>query len=185
MKKRRIVIAAFLICATLIAGIGYAETFETLHINGKATTTATDIAVYFTAAEITSDSSGGGSTAGVLGADGAGVKSLTLTARGLKKANETVVATYTITNSSDYPVKLQAPEITVDDSENFSVSTSFQGDAKEVGEGAPAEYETFRTLGAGTNNTYTFTVTVTLKNTPSSIQGLSTDFLIKIKADGQ
>lgn len=34
MKKRRIVIAAFLICATLIAGIGYAGITETLTING-------------------------------------------------------------------------------------------------------------------------------------------------------
>ena len=67
MKKRRIVIAAFLICATLIAGIGYAGITETLTINGTATTMATDVNVYFSAATITLQSSGGGATPGVPG----------------------------------------------------------------------------------------------------------------------
>ena len=169
MKKRRLVIVAFLICATLIAGIGYAATTETLTINGTATTSATDINVYFKSAEITTQASGGGATPGVAGA---GVKSVTLTAAGLKTKDDFLVVTYVIQNDSDYPVTVAAPNISVADTTNFSVVSSCS--------------EAFELGAKGTeNSTHTFTITVTLKTTPNTIAGLSTNFTVTIGATGK
>ncbi|MBQ7333196.1 MAG: hypothetical protein IJW38_02480 [Clostridia bacterium] len=170
MKKRRIVIAAFLICATLIAGIGYAATTETLTINGTASTTATDINVYFSAAAISTQSSGGGATPGVPGEK---VKSVTFTAAGLKTKDDTVTATYTVTNGSDYKVTLAKPNITIADKDNFDVTTSFTQDTIELD------------AAGGANSSYEFTVTVRLKNTPNTVTGLSSSFTITIGATGK
>ncbi len=169
MKKRRIVVAAFLICATLIAGVGYAVTTETLTINGTASTTATDINVYFSASEITSQASGGGATPGVPGTN---VKSVTFTAAGLKTKDETVTAKYTITNGSDYPVSVAVPVIDVVDGTNFDVTTSF-GEVVDLD------------AKGGANSTYEFTVTVKLKNTPDKVAGLSSKFTVSIVATGK
>ena len=169
MKKRRIVIAAFLICATLIAGIGYAGITETLTINGTATTTATDVNVYFSAASITHQSSGGGATPGV---PGTGVKSVTFTASGLKTKDDSVTATYTVTNGSDYPVKLSVPTIEVFDTTNFDVTSSFTTEVDLDAAG-------------GAKSTYEFTVTVKLKNTPNTVAGLTSKFTVSIGATGQ
>ncbi len=169
MKKRRIVIAAFLICATLIAGIGYADITENLTINGTASTSATNINVYFSSAAITSQSSGGNATPGVAGT---GVKSVTFTASGLMTKDDTVTATYTITNGSDYPVKVSVPTITVGDETNFEVTSSFNEEIElDAVDGEKSDYQ--------------FTVTVKLKNTPNTVAGLSSKFTVSIGASGQ
>ena len=167
MKKRRLAIVAFLICATLIAGIGYAGTTETLTINGTASTTATDINVRFSSATLTTQASGGGATAGQ-----AGGKSLSLTANGLKTAGEFIVATYVIQNDSAYPVTLGVPTISENDTTNFDVTTSFE-EAVELG------------AKGAEDSTYEFTVTVKLLTTPNTVAGLSTSFTITIGANGK
>ena len=170
MKKRRLVLIAFLICATLVAGVGYAFTTQTLTVTGSASTTATDIDVQFSSAKIKTDSPGKGATPGV---PGDGVKSLTFTASGLKEANDIVVAEYTVTNESDYPVTLAIPTISVVDSENFEVTTNF-GDT-----------EVSLDAAGGAKDEVTFEVTVRLKNTPNTVAGLKSDFTITIHATGK
>jgi hypothetical protein len=170
MKKRRLVLVAFLICATLIAGVGYALTTQTLTITGSASTTATDIDVHFSSATIKQQSPGGGATPG---AAGTGVKDITFTAAGLKEKDDVVIATYTIVNESDYPVTLAVPTISVVDSTNFEVTTTF-GDTEVTLDAA-----------GGANDELTFDVTVTLKNTPNTVAGLKSDFTITIHATGK
>ena len=174
MKKRRIVLAAFLICALFVVGVGYALTTQTLTVTGTASTSATDIDVYFSAASIVEQSPGGGASAGVLGADGAGVKSLTFTAAGLKEKDDIVTASYTITNDSDYPVSLAVPNITYtgNDENFFLVTTTFGESAVELD------------AKGGETCTYTFTVTVKLLKTPGSVTGEKCDFTVSVHATG-
>ena len=172
MKKRRIAIAAFLLLAVLIAGIGYAATTASLNITGNAKTTSTDIDVYFATAEITTQSSGGGATPGVAGV---GVKAITLTAAGLKTAGDKVVATYTIQNDSDYAVEIATPIINCVDTTNFSVETDWGVAAKTLE----------KKNDSGTDDMVTVIVTVTLLTTPDTVAGLTSDFTITFHATGK
>ena len=50
MKKRRIVITAFLLVACMVIGLGYANISRTLKVNGNIETGASTLEVYFTTA---------------------------------------------------------------------------------------------------------------------------------------
>lgn len=170
MKKRRLALAAFLICAILVVGVGYAATSTTLNINGSATTSSTDIAIYFSSGTITQQASGGTATPGDLSGK---PKSVTFTASGLKTAGEKIIATYTIQNDSDYSVEI-TPTVTNNDQTNFTVTTDFTTPKTLTPKSATEE-----------TDSYTFTVTVELKNTPNTVAGLSADFNITIHANGK
>lgn len=103
MKNRRRIIVAFMLCAVMLLGIGYAALTDTLTIIGNAhidvdTANKTfDERIYFSAAEATS-STGTGTTADVASftADDA-----TFTANKLAITGEKSVFTFTITNDSN------------------------------------------------------------------------------------
>ena len=103
MKKRRIVILAFILVAAITLGIGYAALTDTLtiignaHIDFAAAGSTFDGNIKFTAAEATS-STGTGTTSDVASftADDA-----TFTANKLAVKGEQSVFTFTITNESN------------------------------------------------------------------------------------
>ena len=58
MKKRRIAIVAFLLCACMVIGLGYANISRTLKVNGNIATGASTLEVYFVDAAPASGCSG-------------------------------------------------------------------------------------------------------------------------------
>lgn len=170
MKKRRTLLAALLVCALLVVGVGYAATSTTLNIEGEAKTSSTDAKVYFSKAEIKEgdQSPTGSATPGVAGTD---VKAITFTASGLKQAGDDVTATYTIQNDSNYPVKLTLT--TTEPSSDFTLTTSFTETTLKPKDAASTEDE------------YTFTVTVTLAKTPTTVAEVKSNFKLTIEAVGQ
>ena len=106
MKKRRIVIVAFVLVAAIALGIGYAELTDTLTVIGNAAIdmnaagTTFDTNVKFTAAEAVS-STGTGSQADTASftADDA-----TYSVHKLAVKGEKSVFKFTVTNSSNVPV---------------------------------------------------------------------------------
>ena len=110
MTKRRSIIAAFLLIAVLVMGIGYAAFTDTLTIIGNAhidiatAETAYDAKINFVDAEATS-STGTGSTADVVSFSG---DDATFTANKLAVLGEESVFTFTIENKSNVPVKVVA-----------------------------------------------------------------------------
>ena len=103
MKNRKIIVVAFMLCATLLLGIGYAALTDTLTIIGNAhidvdTANKTfDERIYFSAAEATS-STGTGTTADVVSFN---TDDATYTANKLALVNEKSVFTFTIKNVSN------------------------------------------------------------------------------------
>ena len=103
MKNRRRIIVAFMLCAVMLLGIGYAALTDTLTIIGNAhididTANKTfDEKIYFSAAEATS-TTGSGTTDDVASftADDA-----TFTANKLATVGQKSVFTFTITNDSN------------------------------------------------------------------------------------
>ena len=103
MKKRRIVLAAFMIIAVLTMAIGFAAYSTTLSING--TTAVSAGAVDFTkdvkfTNVVSSNEAFGTATIG----DG---QNATFTVDGMTAYNDRVQFTYTITNDSDYAVNIE------------------------------------------------------------------------------
>jgi len=145
-------------------------TSATLNIEGEAKTSSTDAKVYFSKAEIKEgdQSPAGSATPGVAGTD---VKAVTFTASGLKQAGDKVTATYTIQNDSNYPVKLTLT--TTELGSDFTLATSFVETTLTPKDTESAEDE------------YTFTVTVTLAKTPTTIAEVKSSFKLTIEATGQ
>jgi hypothetical protein len=102
MKKRRIVLAAFMIVAVLTMAIGFAAYSTTLSIHG--TTSVSAEALEFTkdvqfVSVISSNEAFGTATVG----DG---QTATFEVDGMTAYNDRVQFTYTITNNSDYNVSI-------------------------------------------------------------------------------
>ena len=101
MKKRRNVFVAFVICALLCLGIGYAALTDTLFINGIVSGDGnaivedeTQFDVDFTECSIESNTNESRITATPVYNAGDDIATLTIT--GLSAANDTVVAHYTV-----------------------------------------------------------------------------------------
>lgn len=102
MKKRRIVLAAFMIIAVLTMAIGFAAYSTTLSING--TTAVSPDAIEFTkdvkfTNVVSSNEAFGTASVG----DG---QNATFTVDGMTAYNDRVQFTYTIANDSDYDVNI-------------------------------------------------------------------------------
>ena len=166
MKNRRNIVVAFLIFAVMLLGVGYAALTDVLDITGSADVNqsaaeeAFNEDVHFSAA-----------TANDLG-NTASVNSdnndkASFTANTLKGAGDQVSFTFTITNSGDVDaVVTPTLNATAGNTkpEYFSISSDWDGAEK--------------TLAAGGSLTYT--VTVTLDNTPT--ETISGSFLIELTA---
>ena len=166
MKNRRSMIVAFLLCACLIVGVGYAALSDTLDVTGSADVNqsaaeeAFNEDVYFSAAVANQD----GNTASV-NADNNDKASFT--AATLKGKDDAVTFTFTIKNNGDVAATV-TPKLNASlgntNPEYFSIESDWNGAEK--------------TLAAHSEITYT--VTVTLLKTPT--ETISGSFLIELTA---
>ena len=151
MKTKRTAVVAFLLCAIMAIGIGFAAISKNLEINGNANLgmDATGFSVEFVQDGCTPND--GVST--IVVAEDRTVA--TFTVNGLKKAGQTVVGTFTIKNTSSekYDAILGNPSVA------FGTGTNPYRDYIEVTASAPAST---RLSNEGEGSTTTFTVTVTL-----------------------
>lgn len=153
MKNRRNLIVAFLLCACLIVGIGYAALTDVLDITGSADVNqsaaeeAFNQDIYFTAA-VANEASVTGSTASI-NADNNDKASFT--AKGLSSGGDKQTFTFTITNVGDLDAEVTPKISSNTNSTYFNVYSDWAGQAK--------------TLKAGESVTYT--VTMELIATPT------------------
>lgn len=103
MKKRRIIILAFMLIAVMVVGVGFAAYSTTLAING--TTSVSAAALEFTEdVQFTSVTSSNEAFGRATIGDG---QSATFTVDGMTAYNDRVQFTYTIKNNSTYDVDIE------------------------------------------------------------------------------
>ena len=166
MKNRKTVVVAFLLCAVLLLGVGYAALTDTLDITGSADVNqsaaeeAFNEDIYFSAAVANET----GNTASV-NADNNDKASFT--AATLKGKGDKVTFTFTIKNDGDVAAEV-TPKLNATlgntNPEYFSVTSDWAGETK--------------TLDAQSQLTYT--VTVELLKTPT--ETIAGSFLIELVA---
>ena len=185
MKKRRTIIALFLICACLVMSIGYATLSRQLAINGsvKVNTNNAVLDVVFTDAKIVaSNKTGAAADFSNVGSAGIGngiTASFDVT--GLANKGEYVTAQFTITNKvPDVEAELNLPVITnaygEDGTKDFKITTNFT-EIKVLNSLNEA------TAAADQSNTYVFTVTVELLKTYTENVDTPMNFTINVPAD--
>ena len=166
MKNRRTLVVAFMLVAVMLLGVGYAALNDTLDITGSADVNrsaaeeAFNEDIYFSAAVANDE----GNTASV-NADNNDKASFT--AATLKGAGDKVSFTFTIKNDGDVDADVTP---TLNASLGNTNPTYF--DIESDWDGAT------KTLEAG--KTITYTVTVTLKQTPTDT--IAGSFLIELTA---
>ena len=150
MKTKRTAVVAFLLCAIMAIGIGFAAINKNLEINANANLgmDATGFSVAFVQSDCTVTGTDETSTIAV----GTDTTVATFTVNGLKKAGDTVTGTFTVINNSSelYDAVLGTPSVAFGTGENpyrdyISVTTT--GPQKTI---------------LAQNETTTFTVTVKL-----------------------
>ena len=163
MKNRKRVVVSFLLVAVMMMSVGYAALTDVLDITGSADVNksaaedAYNADVYFTAAVANQT----GNTASVNSDNN---DKASFTANTLQGAGDTATFTFTITNDGDLDA-IVTPSISSNTNETyFSISSDWNGQPK--------------TLEAG--KTLTYTVTVTLKETPTDT--ISGSFIIELTA---
>ena len=166
MKNRKTVVVAFLLCAVMLLGVGYAALTDTLDITGSADVnqTAAEEAfnedIYFSAAVANET----GNTASI-NADN--VDKASFTVNTFKGAGDTATFTFTIVNVGDVDATV-TPRLNATlgntNPEYFEISSDWNGATKD--------------LDAGGSVTYT--VTVKLIKTPT--ETISGSFLIELVA---
>ena len=166
MKNRKTVVVAFLLCAVMLLGVGYAALSDTLDINGSAdiNSTAAEEAfnedIYFSAAVA---NQGAPDTATIASND---PDMASFAANSLQGKDDFTTFTFTIKNAGDVDA-IVTPTLAQDGNFNpdyFAVSSDWLGQPKE--------------LKAGQEITYTVTVTL-LKTPTETIHG---SFHIELKA---
>ena len=166
MKNRKFVVAAFLLAAAMLLGVGYAALTDTLDITGSADVNqsaaeeAFNEDVFFTAAVANQT----GNTASI-NADNNDKASFT--AATLKGKDDTVTFTFTITNDGDVKATV-TPKLNATlgntNSEYFSIKSDWDGQPKDL----------------DAHSEITYTVTVKLLKTPT--EAISGSFLIELVA---
>ncbi len=119
MKNRRRIIVAFMLCAVMLLGIGYAALTDTLTIAGQANVSTDkanaefDADVYFHSAAATSSTgtSGSGDTATVL----TDTDRASFTVNSLALGGEQAVFTFVVYNVGNHVATLSAPTIVIRD----------------------------------------------------------------------
>ena len=172
MKNRKIVVVSFLLIAVMMMSVGYAAIADVLDITGSADVTkenaqaAFDADVYFANAAL-ADAHNENTTS--VNADNKDKASFT--AKSLKGQGDTASFIYTIKNDNDVDAEV-TPRISSNTSEGyFGLSSDWNGQP--------------RTIKAGESATYT--VTVTLKKTPTfeTLELVSGSFIIELTAVAQ
>lgn len=163
MKNRRNIIVAFLLCACLIVGIGYAALTDVLDITGSADVNqsaaeeAFNEDIHFTTAVANET----GNTASV-NADNNDKASFT--ANTLKGKGDKATFTFTIVNEGDLNATVKPSISSNTNDAYFKISSDWEGKAKDLA-----------ALGS-----VTYTVTVELLETPTAT--ISGSFVIELIA---
>lgn len=166
MKNRKTIVVAFMLCAVMLLGVGYAALTDVLDITGSvdvnqsAAEEAFNEDIHFSAA-VANDT---GNTASV-NADNNDKASFSVNS--LKGAGDVATFTFTIVNDGDLDAKV-TPAFNASlgntNPEYFNIESDWDGATKD--------------LVAGGSLTYT--LTVTLKETPTN--SVSGSFLIELTA---
>lgn len=156
MKNRRNIIVAFLLCACLIVGIGYASLTTQLYLKGSAKIDKTlaesvfDAAIIWESVEVVSSTTG--STTKVKASIDDTKDIVTITADGLDTKKEVITVTAIMKNTSEDTVAtVTIPVTTLDgDAKNYINVVRYNYDAQghEVSKGTITETGTFN-LGTG------------------------------------
>ena len=165
MKNRRTVIVAFLLCAIMVMGVGFAAVTGTLSITGHLKSDKQNFKVYITAAQVKGTLPDG--TSVTFDGEGSSLSGKTLkdtefTISGLKETSQTVTVQYTITNTNAFTMYITPNLLTV----NSDGSTS-EFDSSTALFNVTAS-ETLLTIDAG--NTATYEITVSLKAASAAAQ---------------
>jgi hypothetical protein len=153
---------AFLLVAAMLLGVGYAALTTTLNITGEATVAEAAAQEAFN--EDISFKSAQANAAGdtAVTTDGSDVAEFTVNS--LKGKNDTATFTFVIQNKGDLNATMSAPAITI--------SSANAGYFTAVG--------SFNTTDLAAGGTVTYTVTVTLNNTPT--EEISATFAVELTA---
>ena len=163
MKNRKTIVVAFMLCAVMLLGVGYAALTDVLDITGSADVNQSAAEesfnedIYFSAAVANQT----GNTASV-NADNN--DKATFTANTLKGKDDKATFTFTIVNEGDLDAKVTPAISSNTNSTYFDIASDWAGATKD--------------LVAGGSLTYT--VTVTLKETP--VETISGSFIIELTA---
>ena len=171
MKNRRTVVVAFLLCAVMLLGVGYAALSDTLDITGSvdvnqsAAEEAFNEDVYFSAAvanNIDGTDNAGGNTASV-NADNNDKASFTI--KSMKGAGDVATFTFTIKNDGDVDATV-TPKLNATlgntNPEYFSIVSDWDGATKDL----------------AAHSEITYTLTVELLKTPT--ETISGSFLVEL-----
>ena len=180
MKNRRRIIVAFMLCAVMLLGIGYAAVTDALKIDGTAeinsgnVQSAFDANVYFSAAEVVGNAGGDQAWIDSVDNDIANFKSVNLAEQG-----NTAVFKFTIKNDSDLEVSV-APVLNYSGSEEAQTLAKKYFDVYSDWKNQETGVVATKTIAPGEEITYT--VTVKLKETPALGDGglLSSSFIINL-----
>jgi len=178
MKKRRTLIVALLLIATLALGIGYAAVDGSLVIDGKVQTVKQPFNVHFSAfTQGASSAKVTGNVPAVTCENQFPSKSIMLNVSGMASEGDYVEAIVSIKNENDCTMYVNVPTIkygttvdnvTANDSENFTVTTDWTG-AKEIPVDGTVDIKVTITMRKScTDATYQEYFRLTLTGTPTN-----------------
>ena len=161
MKKRRLAIAAFLLCACMVIGLGYAAISRTLTVNANAHGVAGTLDVYFTEATKGANCAG----AKIDGDENASL-SATFTTTDLTTVGNSSTATFKITNKETVDqinAKIDYVNTTNSNAAYYDVAYEFvaTGDDADAGVVIATDKQSVTNLPYG--QSVNIVVTVTLK----------------------
>lgn len=172
MKNRKTVVVAFLLCAVLLLGVGYAALTDTLDITGSADVNqsaaeeAFNEDIYFSAA-VANPATGEQTTPNTASVNADNNDKASFTVKSLQGAGDTATFTFTIVNEGDVDATV-TPKLNATlgntNTEYFSLTSDWNGASQ--------------TLAAGGSITYT--VTIELLKTPT--ETIAGSFLVELTA---
>ena len=176
MKRRRSLVIALLLVASLALGIGYAAFTVNMEIGGNISVGAPAPAVTFSA--VAEQVVKGGITSGNnYGKDALHGQSIDLNVGGFRNAGDQVVVTYTVKNDHDFPVSISTPVA------NFTNTGANYGANISI---VPSAFEGLDSNGyiAANGGTATFTVTITLEKSFATEASITQNFRVEFTATG-
>ena len=176
MKNRRSVIIAFLLCASILVGVGYATVTDVLDITGSVDVTkegaqeAFNHDVYFAESVtvgptvVNGTSKDGAASGNTSSRNADNPDKVSFTVNSLQGKDDTATFTYTIVNAGDVDATVTPSISSNTNEEYFDISSSWNGQAQSLAAGTQIDY----------------TITVTLKKTPEDV--IAGSFIIELTA---
>ena len=169
MKKRRIAIVAFLLCACMVIGIGYANITRKLKVSGNIATTASELEVYFTAAKATEGLAGTNLCTGATLDSNAKATAATFNTLKMSMPGDFASATFTIFNDMPSAVSVghggeaDEPTIMSPTFDNLTEWFTITHEFKNASEGATISTDGKTVESLPADGTVDLVVTITLK----------------------